>query len=228
MFHAKYASLFVLLLSGTFSYAQAAPIRVDSLSTVDRVNPKWDGAYEGTVRIDVTVGENGSVRDTKVLDGDPKLAKWAADAVKKWHFAPAIVDGKPFVAIATVTVAFRRPVPEALQPVCSEMGEEHLQTDSSGKKFICIDAGKARSHAVKMTAPAFPSVDKYEHISGDVMIRLRIAEDGSVSSVEAISGRPEFRNAALAAVRQWRYRPFLVNWLPVAAWVVIKINFSPN
>jgi TonB family protein len=51
----------------------------------------------GTVKVQVTVAPNGSVKDAKVVGGHPVLASAALDAVKKWRFEPATVESTGIV-----------------------------------------------------------------------------------------------------------------------------------
>jgi len=60
----------------------------------------------GVVIIEATIGEDGKVRDEKLLRSIPLLDQAALDAVKQWEYTPTIVDGKPRAVIMTVTVNF--------------------------------------------------------------------------------------------------------------------------
>lgn len=62
---------------------------------------------EGTVRLRIYVGEDGAVRDVKVLSGDRTLADAAVQAVRQWRYEPMLVDDKPVSVITNVTVEFR-------------------------------------------------------------------------------------------------------------------------
>ncbi|MFZ0279027.1 MAG: energy transducer TonB [Candidatus Sulfotelmatobacter sp.] len=53
----------------------------------------------GTVKIQVVVAPNGTVKDAKVVGGHPVLAGAALDAVRKWHFEPAAVESSGVVEI---------------------------------------------------------------------------------------------------------------------------------
>jgi protein TonB len=73
------------------------------------------GGAEGIVTIDLTLGENGRVRDAAVTHSIPLLDQAALDAVRQWQYTPTIVDGKPVPVILTVTVSF--PSQRVLPPV---------------------------------------------------------------------------------------------------------------
>lgn len=73
--------------------------------------------------------------------------------------------------------------------------------------------------------PTYPRPARLMHISGPVVISAIIAADGSIESVRVISGNPMLVSAALAAVREWHYKPTLLNGVPVEVETVITVNF---
>ena len=63
-------------------------------------------------------------------------------------------------------------------------------------------------------------------VSGTVVFNAIIDEKGSVESLHVISGPPILQQAALDAVKSWRYKPFLVNGEPVAVKTQINVIFT--
>jgi periplasmic protein TonB len=62
---------------------------------------------QGIVILEATIGEDGSVRDVKVLRGTPLLDNAAVEAVRQWLFTPPMLNGQAVPAAMTVTVSFR-------------------------------------------------------------------------------------------------------------------------
>lgn len=62
---------------------------------------------EGVVELEISITEGGQVDNVTIVSGNPVLTKPAADAVKKWKFAPQFQDGKPARAVAPVSLAFK-------------------------------------------------------------------------------------------------------------------------
>src|SRR5262249_30874877 len=60
----------------------------------------------GVVKLEVTVAEDGSVWKATVLSGDPLLAQGAAEAVKKWLYQPALINGKRRSSTTEVEIKF--------------------------------------------------------------------------------------------------------------------------
>ena len=72
--------------------------------------------------------------------------------------------------------------------------------------------GKVEAAAlVHQVAPIYPQLAKQAHISGTVVLHCVIAKDGSVQQLEYVSGPPLLLKSAMDAVRQWVYKPTLVN-----------------
>lgn len=78
---------------------------------------------------------------------------------------------------------------------------------------------------VHKVEPAYPRLARLSGISGVVKLHAIIGKDGSVQSLSLISGHPILAAAALEAVAQWRYRPYLLNGQPVEVETFITVNF---
>ncbi len=79
------------------------------ISKVDPVYPR-DALSEkisGTVTIEATISERGTVDDAKVLRGEPALAAAALAAVRQWRYSPCLLDNKPVAVQKTITVIFK-------------------------------------------------------------------------------------------------------------------------
>ena len=85
-------------------------------------------------------------------------------------------------------------------------------------------AGEPR--LVHKVNPVYPPEAKKDHIQGVVHVAARLAKDGSVAEAKATDGHATLAEAALAAVRQWRYEPVLgPDKKPVEVKLTITVNF---
>jgi TonB family protein len=78
---------------------------------------------------------------------------------------------------------------------------------------------------VKTVEPIYPPLARQARISGIVRFTLRIAKDGSIQSIQLISGHPLLVPAALEAVKQYVYNPVLLNGSPVEAVTRVDVHF---
>jgi periplasmic protein TonB len=76
--------------------------------------------------------------------------------------------------------------------------------------------------------PVYPPLAKQTGRSGHVELRAIIATDGSIQSLQVVSGDPLFLQSALQAVQQWRYKPTILNGWPVEIDTFITIVYNIN
>jgi len=81
---------------------------------------------------------------------------------------------------------------------------------------------------ITRVAPEYPEMARMGRISGVVRLHAIIGKDGRIKQLEVISGHPMLAQAALDAVRQWRYQPTLINAEPVEVDTTIDVIFSLN
>jgi TonB family protein len=79
--------------------------------------------------------------------------------------------------------------------------------------------------AIARLEPVYPEEAKHQGIVGTVKLHVVVARDGSVQSVEPISGPSSLAKAAISAVREWRYAPTLLGGQPVETEQDIVVKF---
>jgi periplasmic protein TonB len=93
------------------------------------------------------------------------------------------------------------------------------------RKPRTVSIGVMEASLINRVDPAYPAIARATHISGEVRLRATIGTDGKVKDYEVLSGNPLLAQAAIAAVRQWRYRPTQLNGEPVEVETLITVNF---
>jgi len=83
----------------------------------------------------------------------------------------------------------------------------------------------SEAQLVNRVEPVYPHIAASAGIQGQVKLHAIIARDGSIQSLNAISGHPLLVRAALDAVGQWRYRPYYLNGEAVEVETFITVNF---
>lgn len=94
------------------------------------------------------------------------------------------------------------------------------------QKKVSISAGIAVGLLVQKTAPIYPSIAKSARISGTVVIQATISKNGTVGNPRVVSGPTMLRQAALDAVKSWRYRPYLLDGSPVEVDTTVNVVFN--
>ncbi len=161
---------------------------------------------QGAVLLKVLVSETGDVDSVEVVSGDPALTQAALDAVKQWKFKPFIKNGKPVKASAKIPVNFALPPP--------------------GGVVVPIQMGRvSQGMLVHRVEPEYPAIAKMNHIQGSVVLQALISKEGRVTNLTPISGPSVLFPASIAAVQQWRYKPYIFNGEPVEVKTTITVNF---
>jgi protein TonB len=81
---------------------------------------------------------------------------------------------------------------------------------------------------ISRTNPAYPPLARQSGVQGEVVLVVVVGTDGKVKDVTLVSGHPLLRNAAVAAVKQWTYRPTLLDGKPVESESRIVLTFVPR
>jgi len=79
---------------------------------------------------------------------------------------------------------------------------------------------------ITQTKPLYPPLARQARIQGNVVLHAIIDKDGKVAQLEVISGHPLLVQAALDAVKQWRYKPTQLNGDPVEVDTTITVTFT--
>ena len=84
-------------------------------------------------------------------------------------------------------------------------------------------AEKMVSHRVE---PVYPVIAKAARIQGTVRILVVIGKDGAIQDLHLMSGHPLLTQASLDAIKQWRYKPLLLDGQPIDAQTVVEVHYT--
>lgn len=91
---------------------------------------------------------------------------------------------------------------------------------------VRVSQGVLEGNLLHKVSPEYPPIARQARISGSVVLQTTIGKDGSIQDLHVVSGHPLLVQAALDAVRQWRYRPYVLNGQPVEADTIVTVNFN--
>jgi len=80
---------------------------------------------------------------------------------------------------------------------------------------VRVSQGVVKGLLTRRIDPAYPTVARVARIHGEVVLTAIINKDGNIENLEVVSGHPLLAPAAIDAVKQWRYKPYLLNGQPV-------------
>jgi TonB family protein len=96
----------------------------------------------------------------------------------------------------------------------------------TGKGPTAVKAKQAEQNLTEKVAPVYPPLAKQIRIQGSVKLQVVISKTGSVDSANVVSGHPLLVQAALNAVKQWQYKPFLADGQPVVVNTEVEVPFT--
>jgi periplasmic protein TonB len=101
-----------------------------------------------------------------------------------------------------------------------------VKTEPTPVKRIRVASRVAEANLIHDVPPQYPPEAGRERIEGTVVLLAVIGTDGTVKDVQVESGPPLLAQAAIEAVKQWRYKPYLLNGVPVELDSRITVNFT--
>jgi protein TonB len=91
---------------------------------------------------------------------------------------------------------------------------------------VRVSAGVTSGLLVRKVNPVYPPLARQARISGTVILHAVISKDGSITGLSLISGHPMLAPAAIDAVKQWKYKPYLLNGEPVEVDTEVQVVFT--
>ena len=91
---------------------------------------------------------------------------------------------------------------------------------------VRVSQGVTQGLLIYKIDPTYPTPAHNARIQGTVVLAAVIGKDGNVTSLRLVNGNPMLANAAIDAVKQWRYKPFLLNGQPVEIETTVTVNFA--
>jgi TonB family protein len=89
-----------------------------------------------------------------------------------------------------------------------------------------VPAGKMVQNLITKIPPVYPPAAKKAHVQGKVILQAVIGKQGHVENLKVVSGPNELQQSAMDAVRQWAYKPYLVNGQPVEVTTKITVIYT--
>jgi len=125
---------------------------------------------------------------------------------------PGSVPGLPNAVPNSVIANIGRNIPPAMPKIAAQK--------------VRVSSGVAQGLLVHQVTPQYPQLARQARIQGTVVLQAVIGKDGTVQHLRVLSGHPMLIEAAMDAVRQWRYKPYYLDGEPVDVDTQINVNFT--
>jgi TonB family protein len=199
---------------------------------------------QGSVVLKAQISKEGDVIQLELVSGHPVLVPAAIEAVKQWKYKPFLLNGQPLLVETQVTVNF------TLQPSadagsepnssgvagdvpggtpCGQTGAAAgtmLARNADGPQRVRLSSDVAQGLIATKIQPEYPDLARKARIQGTVCLKAVISKDGDAAEVHLISGHPALAQAAIDAVKQCKYKPYLLDGRPVEVETLVTVNFT--
>jgi protein TonB len=133
---------------------------------------------------------------------------------------PGRIPGRSPSGILNSVLGKQLPLPPPPKPV------EVIPVAKTPSKPIFVGGDVQAAKLIRSEPAVYPDLALKAHISGVVLLRITVDEEGKVSDIKVISGHPLLVPAAVHAVSRWEYSPTLLNGRPVSVIATVAVNFS--
>ena len=129
-------------------------------------------------------------------------------------------QSKPESSPADARSAGPNPHPE------SETPKANQPVAAVANQRVTLPSGVSKNLLLTEVVPTYPPLARKARIHGEVVLDVDISKEGTVESMKAVSGHPMLIPAAIDAVKNWRYKPYLVDGKPVPVQTQVTVNFT--
>jgi protein TonB len=91
---------------------------------------------------------------------------------------------------------------------------------------VRVSQGVTQGLLIRKIQPTYPPLARQARIQGAVLLQAEISKDGTIQNLRLISGHPMLAPSAIEAVKQWKYKPYILNGEPVEVETQITVNFT--
>ncbi|HKT51436.1 MAG TPA: TonB family protein [Candidatus Angelobacter sp.] len=189
-----------------------------------------EGNHAGAKPVSVTDNKKKDSKPEHVAAAEEKKTAEPEKAEKPAPTPVAITTGGPSRLSASAAV----PQDVQISPTLSMSSGSNTLSNlarpvSSGAPSVAPVAQSELEpmHVLKTVPPMYPPIARIRRLSGDVLVQVTVGKDGKVRNPQFISGQPVFRDAAFDAVKQWKFKPAMLNGQPIDQTTQIKMAFRP-
>lgn len=191
----------------------------------------------GAVNVQVVIDEGGNISSAEAVSGHPLLRSASENAAWEAKFNPTTLSGTPVKVSGVLAYVFNCDFGSAGGSAVDNSGGIRviggIDRDPSGSPTSSgtdksINGGVVNGKALSLPAPPYPAAASAVGVSGSVSVQVLIDEEGNVTSANAVSGHPLLRSASERAALLAKFRPTLLENIPVKVSGVITYVFNPR
>ncbi|HET8552922.1 MAG TPA: energy transducer TonB [Gammaproteobacteria bacterium] len=218
--------------SGAGRGPQISPVRPLHTPPPEYPRAEYRDAVSARIEIMYTVRADGTTGDLHIITPNaPEPFKEATrDAVARWTFHPATVDGQPQARRVKQTISFHPPQAalDAHRRAVAQAAQQHRAPPAPSGSGRGPSIHGSAPVPVHIVPPEYPAAAARRNTDGYVVVAFTVTADGSTSDIQVVSSSPRdiFDAAARAAVAHWRFQPYRIDGKPASVRVQQRIEFK--
>jgi TonB family protein len=183
---------------------------------IERINPEYpeeakEQGIQGLEILQAQIDISGKVSNLESIKTTHSLLSQSAMvAIKKWKYTPGMVSAKPIQVPLTVLVNFILEK-TSRQPV---LGSVRYSIDSPWVRLL------------KKAAPEYPVEALKQNIQGKVIIMAFVDKNGYIPHIKVFEGHPLLAQAAVSAIKKWRFEPYLIKGMRQSILFTVTVVFN--
>jgi len=203
------------------SSASGSDLRDASSNTTAKMQPAAISEHVPANPVDASKTPNASTEEAAPEGQRPSLGRVRLAKPKVGRNAHMPVNGD---AAPTLEADSEQPS-SGDSPLSGGLLAGNANQPAAPAPVLPVGGNVVTAHLISSVPPMYPVMARTQHISGDVRVDALIGTNGRVSSMKVVSGPTVLHQAAMDALRQWKYQPATLDGKPVAMHLTVTIQF---
>ena len=164
------------------------------------------------------------LQDAQINPNSPEFKKQTQDAQQRLQVVQTKLNGEQFKKQIVQLLAQNTMIAQKSVGPAPVVGASQIPHGSAQQ--LQVTAGVIAGNLISKVDPVYPAIAKAAHVQGAVVLHATISKTGTVEELEVVSGPEMLRTSAMDAVRQWTYKPYLMNGQPTEVETTITVNYT--
>lgn len=188
---------------------------------------EFSAAGRGYFRVNLARGVGGRHQCVICTTANGHLLVWSAGAPNEKGLDAIVATLNSIAALPQPIAAESAPLAEQKNvEVEGSPANPVIAQPQRVRVRVRVSSGVTSGLLIKKVNPIYPDDARAAYIQGTVVLRAEISKAGDIIDLELVDGPIELAGSAVAAVRQWKYKPYLLMGHPVIVDTQIQVNYQ--
>jgi TonB family protein len=184
---------------------------------------EFSAAGRDYFRVNLTRGVGGRHQCIICTTANGHLLVWSASTPKEKGLDVIVATLNSITALPQQSATGSA---QSTEPRDGDAEGAPSKPDAAQPERVKVLSGVTTGLLIKRVNPIYPPDARAAYIQGTVLLHAEISKTGDITDLELVDGPMELAGSAVAAVRQWKYKPYLLMGKPVAVSTQIQVNYQ--